>query len=133
MRTMDRGLPPTAYQAYIASPAWVAQKERWRSRHPRRRRCAACGGRRYDLHHRTYVRLGRERMGWAFFGGDLVPLCHREHEWLHRLQRRMGWSVEVASNVFVVGAGIVRGVRSLLSPTPLLAACVLGLALLLLR
>jgi len=132
MKTMDRGLPPSAYTAYIASPAWVSQKERWRARHPRRRRCAACGDRRYDLHHRTYCRLGREQLGWAVFGGDLMPLCRRHHESLHRLQRRLGWSVEVASNVYAVGAGIGRGVRSLLT-TPLVAACALLLALLLLR
>lgn len=112
MRTLDRGLPPSAYKAYMASAAWVAQKERWRARHPRRRRCAVCRDRHYDLHHRTYVRSGRERMR------DLVPLCHRHHQALHRLQHRMHWTVERASRVYLVGAGLRVGVRSLLTTPP---------------
>lgn len=95
MRTMDRGLAPAQYKSYMGSPAWRATKERWRDRRPRRRRCQVCGARHYDLHHRTYVRLGRERLR------DLVPLCQRHHHALHALQARMRWSVERASSVYL--------------------------------
>lgn len=118
MRTMDRGLPPSAYHHYIASSAWAAQKERWRRRHSHQRRCAACGDRRYDLHHRSYVRLGRERMGAGPWRGDLVPLCHRHHSALHRWQDRMGWTVQRASGLYLVGAGARRGIKALLTTSP---------------
>lgn len=97
---MNTGLAPSQYQEYMRSPAWERRKAWWRSlnQSQRRRRCRACGERRYDLHHRTYVRLGCERVR------DLVPLCHRHHEALHDLQRRFGWSVEKASRRFLLAS-----------------------------
>lgn len=91
----DRGLPPSAYREYMRSPAWAATKAKWRDLRPRRRRCEVCGDRHYDLHHRTYVRLGRERLR------DLVPLCQRHHDAVHRLQDRMRWGVERATTVYL--------------------------------
>lgn len=95
VRAPERGLPSWRYQEYMRSPAWAATKAKWRERRPRRRRCEVCGDRHYDLHHRTYVRLGCERLR------DLVPLCERHHKAVHRLQDRMRWSVERATRVYV--------------------------------
>jgi hypothetical protein len=42
-------------------------------------RCLVCGSLEFDLHHRSYARLGAEELY------DLVPLCRRHHEDLHQL------------------------------------------------
>lgn len=127
MRTLDRGLPPASYKSYMASEAWVERKEWWRRQRPAgARRCRMCGDRHYDLHHRTYARLGQERLR------DLVPLCHRHHVALHRIQRRLHWSVERASGVYLVAAGTLRGIERLLTTGPgwaLLAVGLLAVAL----
>jgi len=109
-RTLDRGLPPSAYREYMASPAWAAQRERWKAHRSRRqRRCRACGHTNYHLHHRTYVRLGRERLR------DLVALCERHHDALHAMQRRTGWSLEKASRVYLGWCFLRRTVTELVT------------------
>lgn len=40
-------------------------------------KCAVCNGRAYDVHHKTYDRLGRERMS------DLMVLCRYHHTKAH--------------------------------------------------
>lgn len=75
-------LPATEYRRYMESEEWEATKAWWRRhRGPKRRRCQVCHDRHYDLHHRTYDRLGDERLR------DLVPLCRRHHQAVHRLER----------------------------------------------
>lgn len=65
------------YRAYLRSPQWKAVVWRYRhSRHPQR--CAVCGDRRFLLHHRTYIRIGSERLT------DLVALCPDHHEEQHQ-------------------------------------------------
>lgn len=110
MRTLDRGLPPSAYRDYIASPAWALKREQWKAhRSSSRRRCRACGSTHYQLHHRTYVRLGCERYR------DLVPLCARHHTALGRLQARTGWSVETTTRAYLVWAGFRMAAITLLT------------------
>ncbi len=101
------GLPASQYRAYITSPAWEARKAWWRSlTRDDRRRCRACHAPPpYDLHHRTYRRLGSERRR------DLVPLCRRHHDALGVLQRSRGWTVERTTTVFLVAAAICRAAR----------------------
>jgi len=66
----------TDYAAYLRSPQWRATRER--TLRLRGRRCEACGSRhRLDVHHRTYVRLGRETED------DLRVLCRHCHETAH--------------------------------------------------
>lgn len=79
-----RPLPPSAYKAYMESQEWAETRARWKDRRRRRRFCWVCRDHRYHLHHRTYLRLGCE---WA---RDLVPLCDRHHEAVHRLERALG-------------------------------------------
>ena len=68
----------TDYHAYIHSPAWGRKRQRKFGQVGRR--CEKCG-RDSDLqvHHLTYVRLGRERMG------DLQVLCRGCHEGVHEI------------------------------------------------
>lgn len=66
-----------AFRAYLASPEWQALRRRVWARD--KGVCAVCGtteGRR-DVHHRTYARVGNERLS------DLVLLCERHHYAAH--------------------------------------------------
>ncbi len=100
---LDRGLPPSAYSQYMCSPQWAAKREWWKAhRSSARRRCQVCGNRQYHLHHRTYVRLGREHLR------DLVALCERHHDSLHALKDRTGWTVERASTVYLTRCRVRR-------------------------
>lgn len=125
-RRADRGLPPAAYAEYMRSPAWAAKRERWKAHRSRyQRRCRVCSSRNYHLHHRTYVRLGREHMR------DLVPLCERHHDSLHALQCRTGWSLETTSRRYLVWAGTRRVVTELVTTPAGWAACAVFAVLLL--
>jgi hypothetical protein len=63
---------------YRRSELWRENKRRYRrSDYPQR--CIVCGTTRFDLHHRSYARLGDEELF------DLVPLCRRRHDQLHQL------------------------------------------------
>ena len=75
------------YETWMASRSWLEQRRRWREAfvavHRVEPSCAVCGtpwtlghG---DLHHRSYDRLGRERVG------DLVPLCRSCHGRVHQI------------------------------------------------
>lgn len=69
------------YQEYIRSGAWREVKRRYRaSRLPQT--CFVCNGSVVDLHHKTYKRLGRERLT------DLLPLCRAHHAAAHNLLRQ---------------------------------------------
>lgn len=60
------------YSAYLSSARWRGKRNRVlrRDRHT----CQTCGAKRYlEIHHRTYKRLGREKIG------DLITLCSACH------------------------------------------------------
>ena len=68
-------------EEYQRSELWLRTKELYRrSDYPQR--CLVCGGRDYDLHHRSYARLGTEELF------DLVPLCREHHQCLHEMLDR---------------------------------------------
>ena len=68
------GLP--SYRSYLLSDSWRATRERYRaSKLPQG--CWVCHVPNVDLHHRTYARLGNEKVT------DLVPLCREHHDLLH--------------------------------------------------
>ena len=74
------------HQAYLQSKHWKEVKRKYARTHEYK--CYVCGKRRkLHLHHRTYKRLGNERMS------DLVYLCEKHHEELHRLvgRRKLRW------------------------------------------
>lgn len=65
-------------QEYRRSELWRETKRRYRSSdYPQR--CLICGSRDFDLHHRSYARLGEEELF------DLVALCRPHHDQLHEL------------------------------------------------
>jgi len=70
------------YAEYLQSPQWQETRRRfWASRYPKR--CHACSRDDVplDLHHRTYKRLGRERLS------DLILLCRSCHDETHVVAR----------------------------------------------
>lgn len=69
------------YEEYINSSEWQTVRKRYRqSKLPWE--CAVCGvAVNLHLHHRTYKRLGRERLT------DLIPLCKFHHEETHRVAK----------------------------------------------
>jgi hypothetical protein len=75
-----------SYREYLYSDAWRNVRERYRaSAHPEPgyrttglpQTCTVCHDENVDLHHKTYKRLGEERLT------DLVPLCRLHHDQLH--------------------------------------------------
>lgn len=71
-----RALGRSDYQAYLRSDHWQRVKRRYRrSKMPQT--CVVCGDPRYQLHHKTYERLGREHLT------DLVALCELHHTRRH--------------------------------------------------
>ena len=61
-----------SYESYLASAHWAEVKERF-VHSKRRKACARCGNTDYQLHHRTYKRLGVELLE------DLIALCAACH------------------------------------------------------
>lgn len=64
------------YQEYLNSNYWKETKKRYRrSKLPKK--CLGCGNKRFQLHHRSYVRIGNE------LPADLIPLCGDCHKKVH--------------------------------------------------
>jgi len=75
-------MPSEEYVAYINSEAWRGKRQAYfGSKLPQG--CRSCGDINVQIHHRTYTRLGRERLN------DLEPLCDACHRSGHDLIRRL--------------------------------------------
>ena len=67
------------YYVYLRSPWWKAI--RFASLIRAGRKCALCASKyRLEVHHNTYVRLGREKLS------DLVVLCRQCHRKYHGIK-----------------------------------------------
>lgn len=76
--TVLQNLGYRSYRDYLASGHWRSVKARYYRKCVRQ--CYGCGATdRLDLHHRTYARLGREKVG------DLICVCRTCHETIHAL------------------------------------------------
>ena len=77
----------------MTSKAWKKKKAKyWKSKYSKN--CYVCGKARHvgmHLHHRTYVRLGNERLS------DLVPVCSSCHHFIHKYQQETGLPIEEAT------------------------------------
>lgn len=66
------------HATYMKSPEWAALRRRYYSKYPAK--CFCCSTtKNLNLHHKTYNRLGNERLS------DLVPLCEPCHKAVHEL------------------------------------------------
>ena len=83
------------YRDYMNSAAWEAVKRRYRnSTLPQK--CLVCGNSQVHLHHRSYDRLGRERLN------DLVPLCQEHHRGVHDFAKaHPSWSLWRSTTTYV--------------------------------
>lgn len=78
----------TLYAEYLQSEHWRAFKSLYRvSEYPQA--CINCGDPEYELHHKTYERLGAELFT------DVVPLCRGHHKAAHKREKQ-GVSLLVA-------------------------------------
>ena len=90
--------PRSSHNEYLLSPHWRSFRREHLSPE-----CVKCQSpRNLHLHHKTYVRKGRER------ASDVVTLCERCHSRLHQLQRDKKLSVQQASKRFLGDLGRVR-------------------------
>jgi len=81
------------YQQYLASDHWADVKARYkRSKLPQN--CYVCGKQPVELHHRTYKRLGEEKLM------DIVPLCRTCHQGTHDRSKETGDSLWEATRRF---------------------------------
>lgn len=86
------------YVVYMQSSAW--QRKRISALNLYGHWCAVCSATtKLHVHHRTYVRLGRERLA------DLAILCERCHARLHDYANRSGFTIEEASEEVLSDAG----------------------------
>lgn len=85
MRFQDRlnSLGFASYADYLASPHWLGFRREYK-RSGSRMTCLVCDGSPIQLHHQTYVRIGRERFS------DVVPLCRSHHEAVHEWLKTSG-------------------------------------------
>lgn len=97
---------PSDYQQYLRSEAWRKVKLRY-LRSARSKDCSICGepwSNAMEFHHRTYERLGRERLS------DLQVVCHGCHEAIHRFHKH--------SRLPLAKASAPRRVRAFLKKNP---------------
>jgi len=66
----------SSYSEYLSSDHWRLFKESYR-KSDRPMKCAVCCAGKIQLHHHTYVRLGKEKLD------DVTPLCRVHHEAVH--------------------------------------------------
>ena len=65
------------YAQYLESDHWKEAKRRY-SESDQPKRCVICGNPKFQLHHRTYVNLGRETPC------DIISLCGKHHKTVHQ-------------------------------------------------
>lgn len=72
-----------SYEHYLCSEHWNEFRSSYlKSGSPTR--CKVCGCKRVQLHHKTYIRLGKEQFS------DVEPLCREHHSAVHRWLKSSG-------------------------------------------
>lgn len=67
-----------AYDTYLKSKAWKQKREQVLKRDDDR--CALCNGHANNVHHKTYINIGREPLS------DLTSLCDECHSKFHKIE-----------------------------------------------
>lgn len=85
---LTKNVPRERYSQQLQSTSWKLKAENIRIRDGHK--CRLCGGKgiQLDVHHIRYI-AGREP--WEYDDGDLVTLCHKCHEKLHKEQELLLW------------------------------------------
>lgn len=85
-----------SYDEYLQSEHWQRFRKKFFKAKKIKKTCYLCRKSNWDveLHHRTYERLGKERLN------DVIPVCRRHHEQLHNLlNERFGGDVRVTNRI----------------------------------
>lgn len=97
------------YKDYLASPQWLKTKARFKSSPLFYNCCGKCfrSDRPLNIHHKTYRRVGREKLS------DLIALCDPCHRATHETARKTGrlWSAHKPNR----NAAVARFVWQLLT------------------
>ena len=67
------------YLKYLRSKKWQHKKQDFRASKLFKNGCHVCGREKVDIHHKSYKRLGQERLT------DLVALCRTCHDAVHQM------------------------------------------------
>jgi hypothetical protein len=73
-----RTLGFSSYREYLLSPHWEDIKTAYRNNLTLPQHCLVCKNTTFQLHHRSYVRIGHELIG------DIIPLCGECHQKVHK-------------------------------------------------
>jgi hypothetical protein len=92
------GLGFSNYQEYLASDHWADVRVRY-AKSRMLKRCYVCDASQYQLHHRTYKRLGHE---WLT---DFIPLCRDCHTAVHEFEREQGIQLYNAAKKYRASLG----------------------------
>lgn len=83
-----------SYEDYISSSGWANRRKDYYATHEYK--CQACGSeQKIHLHHKTYVRIGRE------LDEDLVPLCESCHSEVHKIYAKGTRKLSEVTDQFV--------------------------------
>jgi hypothetical protein len=82
----------SSYRCYLESDHWRALRVAYMAA-GLPCRCLACLSPRFQLHHRTYTRLGREQLG------DLIPLCGECHTKVHEYERAHRTTIQATHKI----------------------------------
>lgn len=96
----------STYPEYLRSPHWAAIGQTYRTHATLPQYCLGCQNPRFQLHHRTYARLGHEQVG------DLIPLSHGCHTKVHAYLKEHGKPLEATHvalrKLFHRGKSVIR-------------------------
>ena len=87
------------YQEYLKSDHWKDIKSRWVVS-GRLCECAVCAEKKYELHHKSYKRLGKETLG------SLMPLCRTHHKLVHQISGELELRLKKSDQI----AAVIKGV-----------------------
>lgn len=101
----------SVYSDYIKSDEWKQFRLEYFKTH--KKECRACGSKlRVHLHHKTYVRLGHERLA------DVVPLCEYHHMALHKKVRKEKLNLWKATETYIRNVRKVRASKRVVKREP---------------
>lgn len=101
----------TKYRDYITSDEWREFRIKYYETH--KKECRACGSKlKVNLHHKTYKRLGAERLA------DVVPLCEYHHSELHKKVRKNKLNLWTATEEYIRNVRKVRNSKRVVKKNP---------------
>jgi len=95
---------------YLESDHWKNFRRRWALFYKDTAYCRVCKNPKYQLHHVTYDRLGREHLA------DVIPLCRKCHKSLHG---KLKWKRQAESDRRAAKKRILKRVQTLHPAPPL--------------